>query len=189
MGLTAEAENIAAAPDRMAQKASIPGIGDIVSGTNGELAWQVNPMQGPRLLTGKELQDAMDAADFYGNLLFPPDRYSSMETVGIADFAGEQAYELRLVRKASDKIVTRYFSVATGLMIGSSSTQESPMGSTPTVSVFSDYRDFGGRKFATRSEATVGPSKIVMTVRDITLNDVPDSAFAAPEAVKALVRK
>jgi len=189
MGLQAQAENYAAAPNKMSMKASIPGIGEIVSGTNGDVAWQVNPMQGPRLLEEKELVDAREAADFYGNMLLAADRFSKMETVGVVSFAGEQAYQVKFTRKGSGRESTQYFSVASGLLIGSEATQESAMGSTTMVTVLGDYKDFAGRKFPTRSEAMVGPSKIVLKISEVSVNDVPDTAFAVPDAVKTLIKK
>lgn len=189
MGLSAQAENISAAPNKMAMKANIAGVGEIASGTNGEVAWQLNPLQGPRLLEAQELADAREAADFYGNLLLAADRFSKMETVGITDFAGEKAYRVKLTRKATGRESTQYFSTTSGLLIGSEATQESAMGSTTMTMVLTDYKDFGGRKFPTRSEAMVGPSKIVLTIREVSVNDVPDAAFAVPDAVKSLIRK
>lgn len=189
MGLQAQAENFAAAPNKMSMKASIAGIGEIISGTNGEVAWQVNPMQGPRLLEEKELVDARDAADFYGNLMMDPDRFSKMETVGLVTFAGEQAYQVKFTRKGSGKESTQYFSATSGLLIGSEATQESAMGTTTMVTVLGDYKDFGGRKFPTRSEATVGPTKIVLKINEVSVNDVPDTAFSVPDAVKPLIKK
>lgn len=189
MGLQARAENVAAAPNKVSMKATIQGIGDIVTGTDGEVAWSVNPMQGPRLLQDKELLDAREAADFYGNMLMTADRFSVMETVGLTTFAGEQAYKVKFVRKNTGKEITQYFSVASGLLIGSEGTQESAMGTTTMTTVLGDYKDFGGRKFPTRSEATVGPTKIVLTIQDVLVNELPEGAFAIPDAIKPLVGK
>lgn len=189
MGLTAQAENLAAAPNKVAMKATIPGIGEIASGTDGELAWQLNPLQGPRMLVSQELAEAREAADFYANLLMTGDRYAKIETVELTDFNGEKAYKVKATRKLTGKESLQYFSVSSGLLIGSQLTQESAMGSTFLTTVLSDYKDFGGRKFPTRSESTVGANRIVMTIRDVTVNDVPAAAFAVPEAIQALVRK
>ncbi|MCC6245576.1 MAG: hypothetical protein IT353_22285, partial [Gemmatimonadaceae bacterium] len=80
-GLSAPMEVNMAAPNKMSSKTTIPGMGEILSGYNGTLAWDVNPMSGTRLLSGKELTVAAENADFYGSLLYVADRFSSMETV------------------------------------------------------------------------------------------------------------
>jgi len=189
MGITADIEMYMAAPNKLASKTSIPGLGEMLQGTNGDIGWDANPMQGPRLLADKELAQTKEGADFYGNMLYPADRYSTLENLGIVDFNGEQAYKLKLVRKDSGREATQYFSVASGLAIGSETTQESQMGSMPVSAVFTDYKEFGGVKFATKSQMTAGPNTIITVITDIVVNNVPATAFDVPESVKPLIKK
>ena len=189
MGLTADVEAYLAAPNKMATKSTIPGVGEMLQGTDGVVAWDANPMQGPRLLADKELAQMLESADFYGNMLYPADRFSKMENTGIADFNGEKSYKLKLVRKDSGRETTQYFSVATGLIVGAEMVQESQMGSMQVSSTLSDYKDFGGVKFPTRSELTMGANKLVMTVTNVLINGAPATAFDIPDAVKPLIKK
>ena len=189
MGLTADVEAYLAAPNKMATKSTIPGVGEMLQGTDGVVAWDANPMQGPRLLADKELAQMLESADFYGNMLYPADRFSKMENTGIADFNGEKSYKLKLVRKDTGRETTQYFSVATGLILGAETVQESQMGSMPVSSILSDYKDFGGVKFPTRSELTMGANKLVMTVTNVLINGAPATAFDIPDAVKPLIKK
>jgi hypothetical protein len=53
VGLKAEMEMYSAAPNKVAMKTTIPGMGEMQNGYNGEIAWDVNPMQGPRLLADR----------------------------------------------------------------------------------------------------------------------------------------
>jgi hypothetical protein len=46
IGLSATMEAYMAAPNKMATKTSIPGMGEMLQGTNGTVAWDVNPMAG-----------------------------------------------------------------------------------------------------------------------------------------------
>jgi hypothetical protein len=189
MGLTAEVEAYQAAPNKMASKSTIPGIGEMLQGTNGEIAWDANPMQGPRLLTDKELAQTLEGADFYGNLLYPAERFTKMANLGLADFNGESCYKIQLVRKDSGRESIQYFSVATGLMVGAETTQESQMGSMTISSTMSDYKSFGGVKFPTKSEVNMGANKMVMTITNVVINGAPATAFDVPDAVKPLIKK
>ena len=189
VGLTADVDVYQAAPNKMATKSTIPGVGEMLQGTDGVVAWDANPMQGPRLLADKELAQMLESADFYGNMLYPADRFSKMENTGVADFNGEKSYKLKLVRKNSGRETTQYFSVATGLIVGLETVQESQMGSMQVSSILSDYKDFGGVKFPTKSELTMGANKLVMTVTNVMINGAPATAFDIPDAVKPLIKK
>jgi hypothetical protein len=189
VGMTAEVESYQAAPNKMATRSTLPGVGEMVQGTNGEIAWDANPMQGPRLLGDKELTQTLEGADFYGNLLYPAERFSTLENLGIVDFNGEKAYKVKLVRKASGNESTQYFSVATGLIVGAELTQQSQMGSMQVSSTLSEYKEFGGVKFPTKTEVTMGANKLLMTVTNVVINGAPATAFDVPEAVKPLIKK
>jgi hypothetical protein len=187
MGITANVESVAAAPNRSATRMTIPGIGEMASGFDGSVAWEVNPMQGPRIKTEKETATAQEESDFYGAMLFSSTRYQSTETVGQVDFAGEKAWQVKTVLK-SGRVVNEYFSVASGLKIGSQARQESAQGTLDVVIIESGYKQFGDLKLPTRSEMITGPQKMVVTITNIIIGDVSPTAFALPDPVKALVK-
>ena len=188
IGLSASMEMFAAAPNKMAMKTNIPGMGEMQNGFNGTVGWDVNPMQGPRLLADKELANMTENADFYGNMLYPADRFSTMETVGDTTISGEKAYKIRMVRKATKAESFAYFSTTSGLMVGGISTTESPMGTMTSSQVVSDYKKFGNLMLPTKIEQTMGPQKIVITIKDVIINGATDAAFAVPEQVKPLIK-
>ena len=189
VGLTAEVEAYQAAPNKAATKSTIPGVGEMLQGTDGVVAWDANPMQGPRLLSDKELAQTLEGADFYGNMLYPVDRFATMENLGVADFNGEKSYKVKLVRKDSGRATTQYFSVATGLIVGVETVQESQMGTMQVSSTLSDYKEFGGVKFPTKTEVTMGANKLIMTITNVVINGAPATAFDIPDAVKPLIKK
>ncbi|MBU6366265.1 MAG: hypothetical protein KJT01_08645 [Gemmatimonadetes bacterium] len=189
VGLEAAVEAVMAAPNKMATKASIPGMGEMLQGTDGTVAWDVNPMQGPRLLADKELSQMLEGADFQGALFMSPDRYTTVENQGAVDFGGEKAWKLKMVLKGSGRTVTTYFAVGSGLVIGAETQQESPMGAIPVTTKQSEYKAFGGILFPTRTEMSMGPQTMVTIVKDVILNGAPASAFEIPAAVKPLIKK
>ncbi|HYW32632.1 MAG TPA: hypothetical protein VE869_14130 [Gemmatimonas sp.] len=186
-GLTATME-ASSAQNRLLIKQTIPGIGEILQGYDGTVAWSTNPMQGPRLLKDKEFEQMKEQADFEGSMVFAADRYSKMETVGQVDFNGEKAYKVRFVRKPSGNESIGYFSVASGLQIGSETTQVAEGGKLELTTEIGDYKQFGPVKMSTKQSTTMGPNKIIMTVQDVIVNSVSATAFAPPADVKALIK-
>ena len=187
-GISADMEVSTAAPNLLASRVSIAGIGEVLSGFNGTVGWDVNPMAGSRLLEGKELEQLRENSDFYGSRMFPAEQYSAMEVLEQLDFNGEKAFKVKMTRKSGD-IVTHYFSSTSGLLIGSEATQVGAMGEITTQTRYSDFADFGGLKLAKKSETTMGPNVLVMTVKSITFNDVPPTAFEVPASIKPLISK
>lgn len=187
-GLSANMEVYAAAPNKIASKTSIPGLGEMQNGYNGTVGWDMNPMQGPRLLADKELTNAAESADFYANMLYSADKYASMETVGDTTISGEKAYKVKMVRKSSKNESVSYFSAKSGLLLGGVSTQESQMGSLQVSQTVSEYRKFGNLMLPTKIEQSMGPQTMIMTVKEVALNGAPESAFAIPEQVKPLIK-
>lgn len=188
IGLSASMEVFAAAPNRMASKTNIPGMGEMLTGYNGSVAWDVNPMQGPRLLADKELTTAAENADFYGNMLYSADKYASMETMGDTVIGREKAFKVKMVRKGSRTESTSYFSASSGLLLGGVSTIESQMGTMQVSQSVLEYKKFGNLMLPTRIEQSMGPQKMTMTVKEVTLNGAPDAAFAVPDQVKPLIK-
>jgi hypothetical protein len=60
------------------------------------------------------------------------------------------------------------------------------MGAVAMTTVMTAYKEFGGIKFPTSVTQKVDQQQMVITIANVTLGAVPDSAFAMPEAVKAL---
>jgi hypothetical protein len=187
MGLSATTD-IVQAENKIAIKQNIPAIGDIQQGFDGTVGWSTNPMQGPRLLADKELEQMKEQAELQAGMLYPADRYTTMETVGLVDFNNEKAYKVRFVRKGSGRESVGYFSVASGLQIGAETSQESEMGKMQLSVTIGEYKQFGPLKMPSKAETTMGANKIVTTTQDVTFNHVPATAFELPAQVKALVK-
>lgn len=188
-GMTADLEMVIVAPNKQSMKMTLAGLGEILTGTDGNVAWSVNPMQGARVLEGKEAAQIKEQADFLAAMLFSAEKFSSMANEGIVDFAGEKAYKIKLVRKDTGTESWNYFSVASGLQIGSEATLQSEMGTMSTSSTLSEYKQFGPIKMATRSEMTTGPQKMILTIKSAEFNTVGADAVTIPAAVQPLIKK
>jgi hypothetical protein len=185
-GISGAMEVLAAAPDRQLLRISVSGLGEIQQGFDGRVAWLIDPMTGPRLLEGAAYSQMQMDADFYGEL-HEAKHYAKIETVGREMFEDVSAYKVRLIRPSGEEDF-EYFAVDTGLLVGNSVTRMSPMGPMPAVTVFGEYRSFGGVLLATRIVQKVMGIEQVMTIASVEHDKVEASAFALPPAIKALVK-
>ncbi|MCU0647713.1 MAG: hypothetical protein MUF00_06940 [Gemmatimonadaceae bacterium] len=187
MGMSMEMEVAAATPNKRVTKMVIPGMGEMMQGYDGKTAWAMDPMQGPRVLKDKELTQLMEQADFSSEMLKSASNFKAIEVQGQEAFEGQQAWKVKFTRP-SGNVTTEFFAVDSGLLLGSVTTQSSPMGELEARSVLSDYKAYGPVKLPGKIAITAGPQQMTMTTKSVTFNDVPDTAFALPEAIKALVK-
>lgn len=183
-GLSGEMTAYAARPNRLLVHTSLPGVGEIRTGYDGQVAWSVDPVQGPRLLTGRELEDMRERARF-DQMTKDPATYTSIETVQRTTFEGRPVFEVKVVRP-SGREETEYYDAETGLQIGQITTQSSAMGQIQVTSVMSDYQRFGPLLMATKSVQRLGPQEISVTMTAVEYDTVADSVFALPPEIKAL---
>jgi hypothetical protein len=186
-GIRGEIEVLQLRPNRIQTRVVIPAIGEIRSGFDGTVGWSNDPLTGPRLLSGSELQQLRDQADFTASLRLPGS-FASMETIERAEVAGQPCYRVQLVWKSGRESVD-CFSVETGLLVASSSKQESPMGTIEVTSTMSDYKEFGGIRFATRMVQEMLGQQQIFTVSNVEFDAVDESAFELPQAVRTLVER
>ena len=186
-GLTGDLEISAARPDKMFVKVNLPGLGDILEGFDGKVAWTVNPATGPMVLDGKQLEEKREQADF-DSVLHDEKDFQSMETIEVTQFEGKECYKLKLIKK-SGREVTEYYDTKSGLLSGFVATQESPVGPLTVTAALSEYKKFGDVLFVTKVTQKIGPIEQVMNLSSMEFNKVKDSAFELPEQIKALNKK
>jgi hypothetical protein len=186
-GLSGQYQLYSAKPNKVSMTITIPGIGDIASGFDGSVAWSTNPMQGARVLSGKEL-DAMKESTGEDSEFRTPAVITSAETVEKTTMGGEACYKVKLVWK-SGRTSYDCYSVATGLRVGTSAQQETQMGTIDVSTTLSDYKDFGGVKRPAKMTQEMMGMQQVMTITSVEYDTVPANAFELPKEVKALVDK
>jgi hypothetical protein len=177
---------IVRAQNKMRQKMSIPGLGEVLQGFDGTTGWVINPTQGPSVLSGGALDELKLTADLYAELLADQSKNKSVETVEKTEFQGEPAYRVKVIR-ANGVEGSEFFSVQSGLKLGSRGTMDTQMGPIEMVAELSDYKPVNGVLIPMKTRQKAGPQEFVVSFKSITANDVPDSVFALPDAIKALV--
>jgi hypothetical protein len=185
-GITGTVEISAARPNKTLLKAEIAGIGKLESAFDGERAWTIDPLQGPSLLSGRQLEQARFDAAFESTFLDPA-RYTSLTAAGTATFDGRRMYRVDAVNAIGDKSA-EYFDAETGLHAGSVSSRETPMGNVEVTSFIRDYRKVGASLQAHQLVQKMMGVEQIITLEKFDFNGVPADAFAMPPVVKALIK-
>jgi hypothetical protein len=183
-GMSMTMEMWQARPNKMLMVMSIPGMGEVRQGYDGQTAWSSNPMQGPRIIEGAELEQTARQADFDSNLRFEH-LFPTMETVERTELGGRPCYKVRMVAQNGDESFG-CFDVETRLLLGMTSRMESEMGTIESTVAFHDYRDFGGVKMPARTVMNMMGQEMVMIFTEMDTNPVPESVFALPAEIQAL---
>ena len=184
-GLSGPVDVYGAAPARALVKASIQGIGEITDGYDGTQAWTINPMMGPSLKTGKELEQTKLDADFYSELRDP--KTYTLTTIEKTLFDGRDCYKIKVTRPDGSEDFD-FYDVATGLRAGSINTRETQMGTMTVTNTESGYKPFGKL-----TQATVLVQKIMgieqrITIESVEYDKVDPSMFEPPAVIKALIK-
>jgi hypothetical protein len=185
MGLQGTMMTVAAPPRNTLLVLELPGIGKMRQGVSGDIAWDLNPLTGARVISGDERAQLLREATFGGDLLWKQ-LYPKAELAGEAELAGTPAYKVVLTAADGDA-QTRYYAKDTLLPIGVESVARTQMGKMNVVMELSDWREVGGVKYAHRLQRKEGPQTIEVTIDKIEIDPQLDPAtFALPPEIAAL---
>lgn len=186
-GMKGDLTIVAAAPDKIHVKVTLPGLGELQRGYDGKVGWSIDPAIGPRLLEGSELAEFRHSADFYDDL-HDAKNFTSITVAGKTTFEGQECFELKLVKDSGFEY-TEFFSVATGLIVGGKLNASSQMGSIPVTSTVSDYKAFGGVMVPTVTRQRMMGLEQVTTVLSVSFDPVDPKVFELPPSIAALTQK
>lgn len=162
-------------PDKRLFKTELMGQ-EVVRSCVGGQCW-VREFDKPlEPLGGETLAFMREIADFHR--LENLDRYyQHMQTTGLKEFNGEQAYEVTLVRDSGirDKW---YFDKDSGLWLGGTWHLPKEMGGTQVTQYFGEYREFNGTQVATEITEVTPSQTSKVIIDDVSFGDVPDREFA-----------
>jgi hypothetical protein len=175
----------ASAPNLFHVAIDASGVGLISQGFDGTVGWADNPMTGPTVNTGKELEMTKIQSDFYADLN-TAEYFSKIEVVGRETYAGEPSYKVAFTTKSGIELFT-YYSVATGLMVGTNGNFPTPMGDVFVETETGEFKEFDGVLYPTRSVQKVMGAEQVLTHSEPDFGEIDPALYALPEAVKTLV--
>lgn len=138
----------------------LDGLGTMMQGTNGEVAWRAQPGSPPEMLEGDEAQRLIHEAN-YDAPVEPRKTYTSATTTGKVMLDGVECYSVDLVTSWGDHQVA-LFEVETGLHRRTSTREAPGSGTFTTETTYSDYRRVQGVKRPHKLEIkTLGMAQVI----------------------------
>lgn len=166
----------------------VPGIGKMRAGKQGEEIWSDDPIHGLRRLSGVEAEQHAWAS----SLLLAAEwkRYfQSAKTIAARQVDGHTVHDVELSAPSGLRVVMS-FDADSGLQVGQSFEQVTPLGKQPFEVRFEDYREVEGIKLAYRQVIDAKVQRVVQVITEVRLNAPVDAAkFAYPRTGSDLVRQ
>ncbi len=169
-------------PDRFVSRMTIPGMGEVRTGYDGEVAWSIDPLQGARVLEGPELEQARAQSKEISSPGISGD-LASAETVGEDAVDGRKCWVVTMTQQ-SGTVADGCFDAETGLLVKQTMSQ----GGMDVESYFQEYRSFGPVKMASRIIARAAGQEQVITIESVEYNAVDPAALALPPEIRTLIK-
>lgn len=166
---------------------AIPGAGDFRSGYSGGVAWSMDPMNGPRLLEGREREQIIEQGDPRITIR-DPGVIASATTVALSESEGRPCYRVE-IKWTSGRETVDCYGTEDGLMLSTESVVASPMGDMKQISHVSDYKSFGAIKLPTRMKGKAAGMTQLITIQSYDPVAPAAEVFALPAAIEALIKK
>mgnify|MGYP001345102405 CR=1 FL=1 len=165
---------------------NIPGIGSGRVGFDGETGWSSDNMMGPRLINGRELDELLWDSQIDSEIKYK-DWYSKLETKAQVQFRGEDAWQVEATTK-HDRVDTKYFSIESGLMLGSAYEVESPLGPMTMEMHHSEWAEMDGLWVPKISLISTGPVEMETEIIELNKNpELDETLFDLPAEIEELL--
>lgn len=191
MGIKAKFKMTQGLPANMKMVMEVDQMGKIEQGCDGTHAWEDNPMSGPRLLSGDELEETKRQADFLADI-HPNEVYSEMKTTGLEKVGESECYVVDVKTKTGNPR-TMYFDKTSNLLVRMKMKVKNQMGEIESEVSMSDYREFEGVKipYTNSVKIAVGPGiEQVLKIEKLAHNvELPADAFKPSADVQELIDK
>ncbi|HXI43453.1 MAG TPA: hypothetical protein VNH83_25960 [Bryobacteraceae bacterium] len=175
-------------PNKSVTVVELEGIGSIQDGTDGETAWTLSSLQGPRIKQGDERAATMREATFRGPAEWRK-LYKNAETTGVENVDDQACYKVVLTPNEG-KPETRYFDKKTNLLVKLTMQLASPMGEIPTETLLTDYKEQNGLTAPRKVHQKALGQEFLITIDQVEYNiNVPKDKFDLPAEIKALAKK
>jgi hypothetical protein len=174
-------------PNSIMEKTTIAGMGEMKTGFDGTVAWSIDPMQGPRVLTGAEEVAMRESANPENAIRMSGD-ISSSETVEKTTANEQECYKVKHTWK-SGRVSHDCYSIVNGLLISTTTSQPGPMGEVEVTQFHTEYKDFGGIKRPAVITSQMMGQQIKVTLTSWEWDTVDPSELELPPEIKALVVK
>ena len=166
----------------------VAGVGRVEEGFDGETAWEMNALQGPRIKEGEERAASVRASKLT-SLGSWRDDYKFARTLGVEDADGKPAWKVEMTPKEG-KAEIFYLDQKSVFLVRVTQTLATAMGDIPVDVGFGDYRAVDGIQTPFSMVQKAMGHTINMHFDKVTYNgQIEPDRFDLPAAVKALVEK
>jgi len=173
-----------ARPNKYYSKTKVGGLTVLEQGTNGEVAWEYNPLTGYRIMDDQEKTMMMMFYDF--DELNYKQHYKKTECVGAEEIEGKLCYKVILT--SGDTELTKYFSKSSGLIAKQAFRFKHKLGDVKCEAVLSDYREVDGIYYAHHSVARAMNYTTNAMFTSIEHNvEIAEDQFDLPAKVRKLL--
>jgi hypothetical protein len=186
-GISGTGENYAARPNKLYTRTALGPIGVVETGHDGVVGWLSNPSTGPALMDSAQLSRLrqINAFDYWQH---KPEIFRTISAPTSVEFQGRPSYKIHFMAKDGWEY-DEYFDVDTGFRRGLQYVDRSNGNSTTITIVLDNYAPFGGAMLpGTVTQRTPSLTLVQRTLR-VEFDVTPDSIFALPPAIRALVTK
>lgn len=153
-----------------------------MSGYDGETAWSIDSKGKVSLAKGDVIKTVARDADMYYHL-HVMNYFRSMDVVGVATFNGRRCYHLKGVNNWG-QANEQYYDVENGLLVGYRFNTAWRGGNGAASATFENYTNFGGVRMPAKTTSRDGSDMDVLTMTSVTYDDVSDTMFVLPPAVR-----
>jgi hypothetical protein len=128
-----------------------------------------------------KLEASRDADMYYH--LHVMNYFQSMDVVGVQEFNGRPCYHLKGVTNWS-RTNEHFYDKQNGLLLGYAFNTAWRGGKGDATETFEDYKNFGGVLMPAKATSREADDLAITLITSVTYDDVKDSVFALPEAVR-----
>lgn len=186
MGLSGTLTSYRAAPDKSYTVIDFGGVGKAEEGTNGQVAWSINGMEGARIKEGDERAVALRNAALHIETRWR-DFFKKAELAGTEDVDGKACYKLVLTPNEGGP-ETRYYEKGSNLLVKVLVPVTTPEGAVTAELGLSDYRDEEGILVAHTITQKVPNADVLVKITSVKHNpEIPAGRFDLPVEIKALM--
>lgn len=187
MGIKGRLTTYYAKPNKTYTEAQIDGIGTITQGCDGEVVWELNPITGPRIKTGKE-RDTLLLISHMDDTSYS-ELYEKIECVGIEEVEGQTCYKVVLTPKKAMPL-TVFYSKKSGLETKSLLTFPHQMGQVSVESLTTDYKEVDGLKLPYQAIEKAMMLETIVKITSYKHNvELPEDCFSLPPQIKAMLQQ
>jgi hypothetical protein len=186
-GLSGQVEGYRDRQGRSLQVITIPGIGQMKEGTDTAFKWSMNPIEGPKLIEGKEFIEAREREDPRAALRDPALVINAV-AVRRDSVAGAPCVLLTLTWK-SGRSTNECYSESSGLLLSSESKETTSMGEIAIRVTYMDYKTFDGITLPTRTVQSASGTDVVLRLTELVFETIDPAKLALPPEIQALRKK